>query len=159
MPGLGSSPASSQQLVEQKDQASGFIYSLVGSGAEKRGNRETFRYWRAAGFSYGLPSYHIGLQKENFGKPYFNTSCSLQRKHSPIQEVNFRGVLPARRERRVANNRQGAASAPLPEVSACFQARAHIPVPGTLLAGASAPRRRGHTVQPAASQPNAFHSL
>lgn len=53
--------------------------------------------------------------------------------------------VSARGDRRGASGRWGAASAPQPEVRTRFQACAHTPVPGTLLAGAKAPRRRGHT--------------
>lgn len=41
----------------------------MGSGTEKKGNREAFGYWKVVGFYYGLPSYHITLQKENFENP------------------------------------------------------------------------------------------
>lgn len=61
------------------------------------------------------------------------------------------GVFPAREKQRGASSGRGTASVPLPEISTCFHARAYIPLPGTLLAEANAPRRRGHIVQPSIS--------
>lgn len=126
-PGLGNSPAHfSQHLGKQKDQASDFIYSLVGSRTEKKGNR--YSLW-VVGFYYGLPGYHIALQKK---KPKTLVTPNLihfvlsRGKCSPAQEASGGGVVvPARGDQRKASGEWGAASAPLPEIRTHFQASAH----------------------------------
>lgn len=122
-----------QQMNERiqgkwKDQASGFIYNLVRSGAEEKGDGQAFCCWTALGFYYGPPSYRVALQKEIFGSPCFNRFCSFQRKTFTASGSNLRGGFPVGGERSGASSGRGAASAPLPDVrtspSSCSRPRA-----------------------------------
>ena len=82
--------------------------ALWGLEQRREGTGKSLGVGQQLGFYYGLPSYHIALQKEIFGNLCFNMFCSFQRKKFTDSGSSLQGGVSS--QRRAKRSQQWARS-------------------------------------------------